>query len=58
MADRPILLERLALIEKALDFALRFGPVVEDQWATAQRARLSIGSERRRDEFPPVPRRG
>ena len=36
MEDRPVLLERLALIEKALDFALRFGPVVENQWATAQ----------------------
>ena len=36
MANRPILLERLALIEKALDFALRFGPVVEDQWTTAR----------------------
>ena len=36
MADRPILLERLALIEETLDFALRFGPVVEDQWATAR----------------------
>ena len=36
MEDRPVLLERLALIEKALDFGLRFGPVVEDQWATAR----------------------
>ena len=36
MEDRPALLERLALIEKALDFALRFGPVVENQWAKAQ----------------------
>ena len=36
MEDRPILLERLALIEKALDFSMRFGPVVEDQWARAR----------------------
>ena len=36
MEDRPVLLERLALIEEALDFAVRFGPVVEDQWATAR----------------------
>ena len=36
MEDRPILLERLALIEETLDFVLRFGPVVEDQWATAR----------------------
>ena len=36
MEDRPILLERLALIEETLDFALRFGPVVEAQWATAR----------------------
>ena len=36
MEDRPVLLERLALIEEALDFALRFGPVVEDQWGTAR----------------------
>ena len=36
MEDRPILLERLALIEETLDFALRFGPVVEDQWTTAR----------------------
>ena len=36
MEDRPVLLERLALIEKALDFAMRFGLVVEDQWAMAQ----------------------
>ena len=36
MEDRPVLLERLALIEAALDFALRFGPVVEDQWGTAR----------------------
>ncbi len=34
--DRPVLLERLALIEKTLDFALRFGPVVADQWAMAR----------------------
>ena len=36
LEDRPVLLERLALIEGTLDFALRFGPVVEDQWTTAQ----------------------
>ena len=36
MEDRPVLLERLALIEKALDFAMRFGPVVEDPWAMAR----------------------
>ena len=36
MEDRPILLERLALIEEALDFALRFGPVVADQWIAAR----------------------
>ena len=36
MEDRPVLLERLALIEEALDFALRFGPVLEDQWAAAR----------------------
>ena len=36
MADYPVLLEQLALIEESLDFALRFGPVVEDQWITAQ----------------------
>ena len=36
MADRPVLLERLALIEEALDFVLRFGPVVADQWAAAR----------------------
>ena len=36
MEDRPVLLERLALIERALDFSMRFGPVVEDQWATAR----------------------
>ena len=35
MEDRPVLLERLSLIEKALDFSMRFGPVVEDQWDTA-----------------------
>ncbi len=37
MEDRPVLLERLALIEAALDFALRFGPVLENQWATARK---------------------
>ena len=36
MEDRPVLLERLALIEKALDFSMRFGPVVEDQWTAAR----------------------
>ena len=36
MEDRPVLLERLALIKKALDFSMRFGPVVEDQWARAR----------------------
>ena len=36
MEDRPVLLERLALIEEVLDFALRCGPVVEKQWATAR----------------------
>jgi len=36
MEDRPVLLERLALIEEALDFAVRFGPVLEDHWATAR----------------------
>ena len=36
MEDRPVLLERLALIEESLDFALRCGPVVEDQWAAAR----------------------
>ena len=36
MEDRPVLLERLSLIEKALDFAMRCGPIVEDQWAMAR----------------------
>ncbi len=36
MEDRPVLLERLALIEESLNFARRFGPVVEDQWAAAR----------------------
>ena len=36
MEDRPVLLERLALIEKALDFALRFDPVLKAQWARAR----------------------
>ena len=36
MEDRPVLLERLALIEKSLDFSMRFGPVLKDQWATAR----------------------
>ena len=36
MEDRPVLLERLALIEKVLDFSRRFGPVLEDQWAAAR----------------------
>ena len=36
MEDRPALLERLSLIEEALDFALRFGPLVEARWATAR----------------------
>ena len=36
MEDRPVLLERLALIEEALDFSMRFGPVVADQWARAR----------------------
>ena len=36
MEDRPVLLERLALIEETLDFFMRFGPVVEDQWARAR----------------------
>ena len=34
--DWLVLLERLALIEEALDFALRFGPVLEGHWATAR----------------------
>ena len=36
MEDRPVLLERLVLLEEALDFAVRFGPVLEDQWITAR----------------------
>ncbi|MYF93884.1 MAG: HAMP domain-containing histidine kinase [Gemmatimonadetes bacterium] len=36
MEDRTVLLERLALIKKGLDFSMRFGPVVEDQWARAR----------------------
>ena len=36
MEDRPVLLERLALIEESLNFARHFGPVVEDQWAAAR----------------------
>ena len=36
MEDAPALLERLTLIEEALDFALRFGPLVEARWATAR----------------------
>ena len=37
MEDHPVLLERLALIEETLDFAVRFGPVVENQWTTARK---------------------
>ncbi len=35
-ANRPVLLTNLTLIEEALDFALRFGPIVESQWTTAR----------------------
>ena len=37
MEDRPVLLEGLALIEETLDFSMRFGPVLENQWATARK---------------------
>ena len=36
MEDRPDLLERLSLIEEAMDFALNFGPVVEARWAAGR----------------------
>ncbi len=36
MGDAPALLERLSLIEEALDFTQRFGPLVEARWVTAR----------------------
>ncbi len=46
MEDRPVLLERLSLIEEALDFAQRFGPLVEARWDTArERGYLSRAGE-------------
>ena len=36
MEDAPALLDRLSLIEEALDFTQRFGPLVEARWVTAR----------------------
>ena len=45
MADQPALLERLARIEQALDFATRLGPVVADQWDAARERGYISGVE-------------
>ena len=55
MEDRPDLLERLSLIDEAMDFALNFGPVVEARWAAGRERGYISGAGDDGDEFPHAP---
>ena len=45
LEDRPVLLERLAQVEQAIDFATRFGAVVADRWDAAREQGYLSGVE-------------